>query len=227
MAVKRGLANIQETLDRENRGSNNAGLPKEAWFKLKDGEKKRVRFLQELDESAAGYNKEAGLGFLAVEHSPPHNWKTRIVCTAEEGECFGCEQLTSGDPDAYKWKPKSKLYINALVTEGDQESVQVFSQGMGAKSVTPVLLEIAGDAGTITGSPFNVKRTGSTKETTSYLLIQGPADKSPFDVSPYIDKLFDLEENAVRNVAYEDQEAEYMKTYGKQEEKAESAEIVW
>lgn len=198
MGIVRGLAGINKQVDSQGGGGDRV---KAKFFKLKDGESARVRFLQELDADSPHYNEAAGLGFLAIEHQAPGNFMKRCLCTIdEEGRCFGCEQFNAGEKG---FRAKMKLYINALVTlpNGDKE-VQVVSQGMGPKSVTPALIEAAGDYGSISNREFKVKRTGAGQTDTSYTLIPQDKDDSKYDVGQH--ELFDLEK-VVFQVPYEAQ----------------------
>lgn len=200
MGIVRGLAGINKQVDSQGGGGDRV---KAKFFKLKDGESARVRFLQELDADSPNYNEQAGLGFLAIEHQAPGNFMKRCLCTIdEEGRCYGCEQFNAGEKG---FRAKMKLYINALVTlpNGEKE-VQVVSQGMGPKSVTPALIEAAGDYGSISNREFKVKRTGAGQTDTSYTLIPQDKDDAKYDVTQH--ELFDLEK-VVFQVPYEQQAA--------------------
>jgi hypothetical protein len=83
--------------------------------------------------------------------------------------------------------------------------VAVLSQGNGPKSVTPVLIEEAGDVGTITDKYFTIKRTGAGATDTSYTIRAGKAHG--LNVEDY--ELFDLEK-VTRNVPYAEQQAHYL-----------------
>jgi len=187
MGIVRGLAGINKQVDSQGGGGDRV---KAKFFKLKDGESAKVRFLQELDADSAHYNADAGLGFLAIEHQAPGNFMKRCLCTIdEEGSCYGCEQFSAGEKG---FRPKMKLYINALVTLADgTKEVQVLSQGMGPKSVTPALIEAAGDYGSISNREFKLKRTGAGQTDTSYTMIPQDKDEAPYDASQH--ELFDLE----------------------------------
>lgn len=202
MGVIKGLAAISKKLeDMNQRGGEGV-----KYLKLSDGDKVRIRFLQELDEDSPHYNAEAGLGFLGLEHSNPANFKLRAVCSADEGSCWACEKHQQNYKA--KWGPKAKLYINVLVTDKDgNEEVRVLSQGNGPKSVTGFLVEFATDAGSITNKVFTLKRTGAGQTDTSYVLIPGPEDKETYDVTQH--ELQDLDK-AVKRVPYEEQEAFYL-----------------
>lgn len=205
MGIVRGLAGINKHVDQQGGGGDRV---KAKFFKLKDGESARVRFLQELDPDSAHYNESVGLGFLAIEHQAPGNFMKRCLCTIdEEGRCYGCEQFNAGEKG---FRAKMKLYINALVTLPDgTKEVQVLSQGMGPKSVTPALIEAAGDYGSISNREFKLKRTGAGQTDTSYTLIPQDKDDSPYDVTQH--EMFDLEK-VVFQVPYEQQAAYFAGT---------------
>jgi hypothetical protein len=208
MGIIKGLKSINKHVDAEEakfakRGDGDA--PKATWFKLKDKEAVKVIFLQEMDEDSKNYSEKNGLGFLAVEHSNPKNFRRKALCTIdEEGACYGCEEH-SKDWKA-GWKPKTRLYINVLVDDGVNEPyVAVLSQGNGPKSVTPSVLEQATEIETITDKWFKIKRSGSGQTDTSYLLT--PLGQHDLNVEDY--DVVDLD-NVVRNVPYAEQEAHYL-----------------
>jgi hypothetical protein len=205
MGIVKGLKGINAHIEAEEArfaGTGDDG-PKTKWFKLADKQAVKVIFLQELDADSENYSLKNDLGFLATEHVNPENFRIKAVCSADEGSCYGCEQHRKD----YKagWKQKTRLYINVLVDDGINEPyVAVLSQGNGPKSVTPSLIEQAGEIGTITDKWFKLKRQGAGQTDTSYLLTPlGAHDKNVEDY-----ELFDLEK-VVRQVPYEDQEAHY------------------
>lgn len=207
MGIVRGLTNIQKTVDAKGGKAN--------WLSLKDGDSFKIRFLQELDESAENYTEEAGLGFLALMHRHPDNFRKRAVCTADEGACYGCER---------GWNQRQELYINVAVDTGDGvEEVKVLNQGVGKSSVAPWLLEYAGDAGSITDLPFRIKRTGSGMTDTQYTLTPAGKALPPIDFSQY--ELFDLEK-LLNHVPYEEQR-DFYEEGQEVEAGAASSDEVW
>jgi hypothetical protein len=202
LGIIRNLKNINETIEKQNAPFEGTGRAR--FFKLADGETKKIRFLQELDSSSPTYNPKAG--FLAVEHELPTDFKKRALCSYDdEGRCWACEQHQA---DFKKWRPKVKLYVNVAVEEKDDDdntvwNVYVLSQGNGAKSVTPWLLDYAGDNGSITNKVFRIKRKGAGQKDTSYTLTPGPDDVTPYDVTQY--ELYDLDK-VVNDVPYDEQE---------------------
>lgn len=202
MSTTSGLKEINDVLSKGSQSGD-----KKDWVKLKDGESVKVHFLQELDEDAENYQEDAGLGFIAVEWADPLNFQKKILDTSEEGGCWPAEQRSMGIKRGGKeWKPSRRLYINVLVeSEGENEGkVMILSQGIGNKSITPSLVEYAGEVGSIRANPFKIKRTGSGMNDTSYTLTPLPPYKEVPDASQY--ELADLDK-VVRHVPYENQEA--------------------
>lgn len=210
MGVVRGLSNINRRVEQDNAPRESG--PKVNYLKLADGETVRLWFLQELDAGSPGYNEDAGLGFLAIEHQSPRNFKIRGLCSMDdEGRCRGCEKHQQDFKAG--WRQKSRLYINVLVQRLDkagnevgEPEVAVLAQGNGAKSVTPGLIEFAGENGTITANAFKMKRTGSGQTDTSYVLTPGKALDERLNPADY--DLFDLD-LVVREVPYDEQDAFY------------------
>jgi hypothetical protein len=205
MSIVKGLKNIGAHVDAEEAKFNKSGDgEKSRWFKINDKQSVKVIFLQELDEESENFSKKNDLGFLAVEHVNPKNWRRKAVCTmSDEGACYGCEQHRKDWKAG--WKQKTRLYINVLVDDGENDPyVAILSQGNGPKSVTPHIIEQAGEIGTITDKWFKIKRTGAGATDTSYILTPlGAHDKNVEDY-----ELYDLEA-ALRQVPYAEQAAHY------------------
>lgn len=204
MGIVKGLKGIvahNEAEDAKYSGSGDATK----WFKIADKKTVKVIFLQELDDESPNYSKKNDLGFLAIEHVNPKNFRRKAVCTIDdEGACYGCE--THKKDWKAGWKQKTRLYINVLVDDGENEPyVAVFSQGNGPKSVTPTLIEYAGEDGTISDKWFSIKRTGSGATDTSYTLRAGK--EHGLNVEDY--EVYDLEK-VIRQVPYAEQEAHYL-----------------
>jgi hypothetical protein len=202
MGIVKGLKDLNKTMDK----SHDSDASKARWVKLADGESVKIRFLQELDPDSPNYNEKNGLGFIAVEHATPGQYKRKALCSMDDqGKCYACEQHRKD----YKkgWKGKSRLYINVLVDDGKEEPyVAILSQGASGKAVTPTLIEYAGEMGSITDLVWRIKRSGDGTET-SYTIISLAKDDKPFDSSGL--ELYKLEEVAVRDLPYADQEAFY------------------
>ena len=222
MGIVKGLKGLNAVMDKPQ--SNSEGS-KARWVKLEDGESVKIRFLQELDPDSPSYNDKLGLGFIAVEHTNPKDYRRKGLCSMDDqGKCYGCEQHRKD----YKagWKGRTRLYINVLVDDGKEEPyVAILSQGTSGKTITPTLIEYAGEMGSITNLMWRIKRNGS-KTDTSYTIIPLAKDETPFDFSGL--ELFDLEKTAVRHVPYAEQEAFYMGTdNGSEESSASSSSVDW
>ena len=118
MGIVKGLKDLNKALDKPT--YNEGDGTKARWVKLEDGESVKVRFLQELDPDSPSYNEKLGLGFIAVEHTNPGDYRRKALCSMDDqGKCWGCEQHRKD----YKagWKGRSRLYINVLVDDGKEE----------------------------------------------------------------------------------------------------------
>jgi hypothetical protein len=224
MGIVKGLKDLNKALDKPT--YNEGDGSKARWVKLEDGESVKVRFLQELDPDSPNYNEKLGLGFIAVEHTNPKEYRRKALCSMDDqGKCYGCEQHRKD----YKagWKGRSRLYINVLVDDGKEEPyVAILSQGSSGKTVTPTLIEYAGEMGSITNLMWRIKRTG-TKTDTSYTIIPLGKDETPFDSSEL--ELYKLEDSAVRDLPYTDQEAFFNGEGGNSEsnDSATSSSLDW
>jgi hypothetical protein len=228
MGIQKGLAAIK-AFNEEQERRKEAGANKVEWLNIPDGETYEIRFLQELDESGAGYVADNGVGFFATEHSNPDDFRKKAVCTAEDGACYGCEQsrlaYAAGDKTrGGGWKAKSRLYINVLArTPKGEEKIAVMSQANGSKStIAPLVLEYAIDEGTITDRWWKIKRTGQKSDTNYMPRVGQPKD----DINPadYSDKLFNLD-NCVREVPYAEQEAHYSVTAERPSDSGETESV--
>jgi hypothetical protein len=207
MGIVKGLGKIQDynkaiEKKREERSQNSG--KKTEWFKLAPGESVKVRFLQELDADSPNYSEKNDLAILAIMHQGPGSdgWKRKAQCTADEGDCYACEQykaFVEGWP-----RSNSLLYINVLLNpETDDEQVVVLNQGMSPKQITPTLLEYAGETGSITDRVWKITRNGEGTDT-SYTIVA--FDKKDFEKSTDDYEVFPLE-TIPRKVAYEEQAA--------------------
>jgi len=218
-----GLKSIQQYDDDVQAAKEAASRPKVTWFGVQPDTKANFQPLQELDPDSPNYSEKNGLGFLAVEHTPPgaEGYRRKALCTAEdEGRCVGCEQHKYlnkiQDPD-YKgeWKQKVSLYLNGLVTDAVDDKgnkldpfVAVLNRSRGPKStIAPVIVDWAVDEGSITDTVFTIKstKTGNQPRDISYSTTPKPAKKK---INPEDYELFDLAD-AVRSVPYEEQAAYY------------------
>ena len=222
MGIVKGLKDLNKALDKPQ--SSGGEGSKARWVKLEDGESVKIRFLQELDPDSPSYNEQLGLGFIAVEHTNPKDYRRKALCSMDDqGKCWGCEQHRKD----YKagWKGKSRLYINVLVDDGKEEPyVAVLSQGSSGKTITPTLIEYAGEMGSISNLMWRIKRTG-TKTDTSYTAIPLAKDETAFDSSSL--ELYELEKVAVRDLPYTDQEAFFNGESNQEESNSTSSSVDW
>ncbi len=220
MGIAKGLANLKLDKPQVNSGEGS----KARWVKLEDGESVKIRFLQELDANSPTYNDKLDVGIFAVEHTNPKDYRKKLVCSFEdEDRCWGCEQHRKD----YKagWKARQRLYINVLVDDGKNDPyVAILSQGMSGKTITPTLIEYANEMGSISNLMWRMKRTG-TKTDTSYTIIPLAKDDSGFDASGL--ELYKLEESAVRQLSYKDQEAFFTGQGGSEEVESTSQDVSW
>jgi len=221
MGIVKGLKDLNKALDKpQSSGEGNKGR----WVKLEDGESVKIRFLQELDPDSPSYDEKLGLGFIAVEHTNPKDYRRKALCSIDDqGKCWGCEQHRKD----YKagWKGRSRLYINVLVDDGKEDPyVAILSQGSSGKTITPTLIDYAGEMGSITNLMWRIKRSG-TKTDTSYTIIPLAKDESAFDASGL--ELFKLEESAVRDLPYTEQEAFFNGEGGHEETDSTSSSVDW
>jgi hypothetical protein len=223
MGIVKGLNAINKAMDKP---TSSEGGPKGRWLQVKDGQSVKIRFMQEIDPDSANYNATAGMGFIAIEHTNPKDYRRKALCTIEDqGSCFGCEQHRR-DPKA-GWKGRPRFYINVLVDDGQEDPyVAIFSQGTGPKSATPEIGSYATETGSISNLLWKLKRTGE-KTDTNYSIIPLPtAEVKPIDFTKY--ELFDLEKTAVRDVPYADQENFYFGVASEtSQESTTSSSVEW
>lgn len=221
MGIVKGLKDLNKVMDKPSYDGDGT---KGRWVKLEDGETVKIRFLQELDPDSPSYNEKTGLGFIAVEHTNPGDYRRKALCTMDDqGKCWGCEQHRKD----YKagWKGKSRLYINVLVDDGKEDPyVAILSQGSSGKAITPTLIEYAGEMGSISNLTWKIKRTGS-KTDTSYTAIPLAKDEKPFDTSAL--ELFELEKVAVRDLPYTEQEGFFSGENATEESSATASSLDW
>ena len=202
MSVITGLKNIKNKMERPQMEEGTRAR----WLKLEDGQSVKIRFINELDPDSPSYDKDRGLAIVVAEHTIPRDYRRKGLCSIEdEGRCFGCEMYRK-DPKA-GWKARLRFYTNVLVDDGTDQYIAVWSQGVGNKSpATNMLIEYAGDTGSVSNLQWRLKRSGVGTQT-SYTLIPLATDTEKFewkDVEP-----FELEKVAIRSVTYPDQEAFY------------------
>ena len=205
MGIVTGLKAMNLQMEQK---SHSGDSQKGRWLQLKDGQSLKIRFMQEIDPDSPTYVEKAGLAFIAIEHTNPHDYKRKALCTIEDqGRCYGCE-MHRRDPKA-GWKGRQRFYANVLVDDGAEEPyVAIFSQGVGPKSATQEVVSYAGETGSITNLNWKLKRTGE-KTDTNYSIIPLPtANATEIDFDKF--ELFDLAKTAVRDVQYPEQENFYL-----------------
>ena len=221
MAIIKGLTALNAQMEKPTSSGDGQ---KGRWLKVDDGQSVKIRFLQELDPDSPNFDNRAGVGFIAVEHTNPKDYRRKALCSADDqGRCFGCE-MHRKDMKA-GWKGRSRLYINVLVDDGKEEPyVAILSQGSGPKSATPEIIQYAGETGSISNVLWRLKRTGE-KTDTNYSIIPLPSTDT-VDIGQY--ELFDLEKIAVRDVPYAEQENFYFGvTSDSSEESSTSSSVEW
>lgn len=224
MAFVSGLKAINALKEKAEADKKFSDRPKIPYFTLKDGESKRVRFLQEIDEESPHYNDEAGKALILLIHTGPgpEGWKRKAQCTDLEGDgqCFPCEQREAGNYQDWK-KKKAFLYVNVLENPGtDAEQVTVLNQSLFGNGIAQTLVEYASDeemGGSITDREWKITRQGESTDT-RYTATAYPTKE--FDKSAGDYELHDLTQ-AVADVPYEQQEKFY--TFGGKSD--DSAEV--
>ena len=205
MGFTTGLDALRELSEKASQAR--VEFKKATCLKLKDGETKTIRFLQEFDPSHDGYSEKNGLMAVISEHTAPGNFpQPKAECTMEsEDRCWACEQNRANPKEG--WNIKRRWYSNVLVETDEGPEVQIMSQGIGNKGIFPTVLDIAQDFNGVTHRPFKLKRNG-IDQNTGYSLREGPAPKEPYtDLEDY--ELYDLHKACTRQIPYEEQAAFY------------------
>ena len=199
MGVFKGLDAINKAV--EERG----GGDKAKWFRLKAGQQATVRIVSEFSADSPHYDESRGVVLVASEHVSPVDYKRRALCTNED-RCFRCEQARAKPKTG--WGSKLKAYMTVLVTvPGEGPYMAIWSMGVSKDVRWAFLKEHFDENGSISNVEWKVKRTGSTKDDTNYIMKVSQPDVVPFDWSKY--EPIDLETKAVRNVPYADQQNFY------------------
>ena len=206
MGLLKGLAQFKQYDEEQARRREAASAPKTEYLTLKkDGESVKVRFLQELDEDSPNYSEKNDLGVIALLHQGPgpDGWKRRAQCTEDEGECYPCEQRRAGNYEHWK-RATANLYVNAVLNpDTEDEQVVVINQTTTSRSITPTLIEYAGETGSITDRVWKITRNGEGKDT-SYTIVA--FDKKDFEKGVEEYDVYDLSK-VIRHVPYAEQEA--------------------
>ncbi|AVD99256.1 ssDNA binding protein [Streptomyces phage BillNye] len=217
MAVVKGLAAIKaHQKEQAEKAANRGGFPEMFYrvFPKVVGNEIVVRFLQELDPDMTNYSEDRGIGVIAVEHqsgglngeeAPKRGFMYKAVCTAGEGDCYGCER----HKENYKagWRPQQSLYINVLAEVEGELKTFVLSKGANSSFVQSLIQE-AVDEGSITDANYRITKTG---EGTSTQWLLKRLKSEPLDDSNA--QVWDLEGSVLKNIAYEDQAEFYGKAH--------------
>lgn len=185
--------------------------PKANWFSLKNGEQKKVQFLNELTKEAENYKPEYGTFYAPVVHNAhgPEGFKAKALDTMEsEGKDYAQEMYEANRKET-GWKPKTDFYIN-VATAGDDGKIeaQILQRNLYSSFVDD-LADIYDDSDGvgITGKTFIIKRTGEGPQTVYGIR----ASKDEIDIGDVVP--WDLEEYAVRKVPYAEQKEFYGRYY--------------
>lgn len=173
---------------------------------LKDGEKKKIRFLQEWDDDSALYDDRRGAILVVDEHNSPKDFKITGACTMEtEGKCWACEQIDSTDKGK-KWKPKMRFYANVLVRQEQGDRVKILKQGFSDNHVGNDLINIAEELEQLGGQDISLSRKGSGMNDTSYSVVPVAPKKLTAD-----EEKLDLIDPAkfIKTIPYNEQAAFY------------------
>jgi hypothetical protein len=194
----------------------------------KDGERIKIRPLQELDEDSKNYDSTLGVAEFTVEFQHPQDNRRAVVDTSADGEPnvgrellakYGWHGTENGGrgprivngkevqpgPDTYR--PKKFMYVNVLVDRGDgsEPEVKVAKWNMAEKAVQAnVLIEAYTNNGTVVDRWFSLARTGTELNTTYKMSPLDKDAKDKFDPTKYADQLHDLRK-AAPYVPYEKQ----------------------
>lgn len=202
MALK-SIKDIKKKVESKQGGNFDGESP---FLTLKDGDKYRIRFLQEFEEDSELYDERRGTVRVVEEHTSPKNYKLRAVCTAEdEGRCWACEQ-TSNPEIGKRWRPRLRFYTNVIVRGDDGDKVKILAQGFGGKNIGTDMLEAAEEYGALGGQDFNLKRRGSGMNDTEYSLLPlAPKEMSDEDKAL---EVIDLDK-FIKTIPYAEQAAFY------------------
>jgi hypothetical protein len=150
------------------------------FLRLKDGDKVTLRFLQELDLDAKNYSTKNDVAVFTKEWQNPSNFQQVILDTMEEeGACVGKEMSNAEGGWEAGWRPKNRIYINALVDNGtDEPYVAILQFNDSPKAVQAnALIDQHNTNGSITDREWVYSRTGAGQFDTVYKLV--PKDKNP------------------------------------------------
>lgn len=206
-----GLAGLKNRISEREEAIADANRPKANWFKLAEGEKVVVKFLQELDQEAPKYNPSFGTFLGAVEHQAPgpKGYLSRALDTREtEGKDFA-QELYMSDREKYKdLRPRENFYINVAVQGANGVEAQILSRSLHSPFVQD-LIELYEDdlPEGITGVPIQITRRGTGASTVWKVKVLD--QDSDFDINGV--EPWDLDKHAVRHIPYEKQQEYYQR----------------
>lgn len=208
MSELKGLAQIKKFQEEQKAKAEAANRPKAEWlsseFPKNTGDTITVSFMQELDEDAPGFDAEAGVGFIQIEHQAPgvKGFTRRGNCThEEEGQCYPCQRHALNYKEG--WRQRQNFYINVLLNG----KPYVLSRNANSAFVQ-ALIDEAVEEGSITQFEYQIKKVGVDTGTNWLLKRLKTEAQKPTDVKP-----FDLKETAVRAIPYEKQSEYYGAVY--------------
>lgn len=219
-----GIAAIKKAVNNTNKG-NQEFSGESPFLTLKDGESRKIRFIQEVDEQFSSYDARRGILLVINEHSNPSDFRKKAVCTFDADDsrarCFGCERYNRDDEVLKKWRPRMRLYANVIVrgdTGGDK--VKILSQGFGDKAVGETIIDMAVEYDGICNQDFKLSRQGSSMNDTKYSLL--PLAARPLSKEDLAFEVIDLTK-IIKFIDYKDQ-AEF---YGGTESLSEASKKEW
>lgn len=208
MAIK-GLQKIKEKAAEK---SGFSGDGEGVFLQLKDGEKVKVRFLQELDDESPDLDERRGTVMVVEEHSSPKDFKRTAMCTADtEGRCWACEQ-TSNPEIGKKWRSKLRFYANVIVktekdgkTALDTPKVKLLKRGFSDKDIGNTLVGMAEEF-SLSSVDMTLSRNGAKMNDTSYNIF--PVAPKPLTKDEKAMELFDPKK-FLKEIPYDQQAAFY------------------
>lgn len=217
MAVVKGLAAIKRhQKEQAEKAASRGGFPEMFYrvFPKVVGNEIVVRFLQELDPDMTNYREDRGIGVIAVEHqsgglngdeAPKKGFMYKAVCTAGEGDCYGCER----HKESYKsgWRPQQQLYVNVLAEVDGELKTFVLAKNANSSFVQSLIQE-AVDEGSITDANYRITKTGEGTQTQWLLKRLKSEPLNDADAT-----VWDLESDVLKNIPYEEQAEFYGKAH--------------
>lgn len=196
------LNTITELKNKINESSFSGGGRQ--FFSLDPDTQATIRFRQELAADGKNYKADRGTAQLVSVHRSPLNFKKSMVCTAEEGACWACEQVSTHEA-GNKWRPQNHIVVNVGVKDDDGTwTNQILDQGFSKSHIGEDLVNYAITTKSIMGHTFVMKRSGKGMKTDYSLIPIEMSDKEPKELAS-ID-LDDLD-GKYKTLDYDSQEA--------------------